>query len=137
MILLVEDDPNDADLVRLVLESAQKNERVEVMPTGEQAMAYLSGEEPYRDRRAFPLPRLLLLDLRLPGISGLKVLAWLRARPELACMPVVVLTGSLSKNDIEQAYRLGANSVVVKRPDSFLNDVRSISGYWLGVSELV
>ena len=107
------------------------------MPDGEAAIAYLLGSDPYHDRRKHPLPDLLLLDLKMPGIDGFEVLTWIRQQPGLSSLRVVVLTASDHIRDVNQAYQLGANSFMVK-PSDFQNFVefgKSIQTYWLRQSK--
>jgi len=105
---------------------------------GEQAIAYLSGAGPYQNREKFPLPMLVLLDLKLPRRSGLEVLAWMRQQGAPICrIPVVVLTSSKQSVDVNRAYELGANSYLVK-PVTFeglLDMVRALEMYWFMMNE--
>ena len=100
---------------------------------GEKAISYLSGQGIYADRDVYPLPALLLLDLKMPRVDGFEVLTWLRQHPSLGRMLVVVLTGSPMKEDVKQAYVLGANSYLVKPNDpSQLHDlVERLESFWL------
>src|SRR5437660_5152795 len=94
IILLVEDDPNDALLVQRALTTIRRPHFVMWLPGSEDAINYLSGSPPFEDRKAHPLPVLILLDLKMPAASGFKVLNWLQTQPELLSIPVVVLGGS-------------------------------------------
>ena len=94
VILLVEDDPNDILLIQRAFRKANLTTALRVVKDGDEAIAYLSGKGPYRDRRRYPLPVLILLDLKLPRRSGFEVLQWLKARLGLRRIPVVVLTSS-------------------------------------------
>src|SRR5512138_2531815 len=118
-ILLVEDDLDDARLLERSLSRWDGTKPIQVVPSGEQALAYLEGREPFADRERSPLPSLIFLDLKLPGISGFEVLTWLRQQPRLSKIQVVVLTGSSKTLDVYRAYELGANSYLVKpvRPE--------------------
>jgi CheY-like chemotaxis protein len=104
-----------------------------VAQTGEEAVAYLSGEGRYRNRTEFPLPALVLLDLKMPGMDGFDVLKWVREQPGLSLLRVVVLTSSDSMRDVNLAYQLGANSFLVKPVDfdRFVEISQALSGYWL------
>jgi CheY-like chemotaxis protein len=131
-VLVVEDDSNDVLLLQRAMRKAQWVNPIQVVEHGDAAIAYLAGASPYDDRQRFPLPGLVLLDLKLPRRSGLEVLAWLRAQPRLKGLPVVVLTSSREHKDIQQAYALGANSYLVK-PGSLPEWqalVTLIGGYW-------
>jgi CheY-like chemotaxis protein len=132
-ILLVEDEEDDIFFMQRALNKACITSPLRVVKNGRDAVAYLSGSGVYADRKAYPLPDLILLDLRLPYILGLDVLRWIRSQPELQSRPVVVLTSSKEKSDVERAYRLGANSYLVKPPDtsSLGQMVKSLSEYWL------
>jgi DNA-binding response OmpR family regulator len=105
---------------------------------GEEAVVYLAGEGRYADRLRYPLPGLVLLDLKLPRRSGLEVLQWLREQQVLRRLPVVVLSSSREATDIDRAYDLGANSYLVKPvgSDALLGMVRAMDGYWLSHNEL-
>src|SRR6478672_12672813 len=113
-ILLVEDDSNDVLLIQRAFRKASLSNPLQIVEDGEAAILYLKGEESFADRDRYPLPRLILLDLKLPRKSGFEVLVWLRQQPKFYGLPVVVLTSSKEKNDIQQAYLLGANSYLVK-----------------------
>ena len=132
-ILLVEDNPDDVLLVRRAFQKAGVGNPIVALEHGDEAIAYLGGTGAYTDRHRYPLPALVLLDLKLPRRSGLEVLAWVRQHEGLKRMPVVVLTSSRDEGDINRAYDLGANSYLVKPVafDDLLRLVRSLEGYWL------
>jgi len=136
-ILLVEDDLNDVFLIQRAFRKANLANPIQVMKDGEAAVLYLSGQEPYADRDRYPLPILMLLDLKLPRRSGLEVLEWLKQQPKLKRLPVVVLTSSREHTDLNRAYDLGANSYLVKPVafDSLLNMVQTLNQYWLIINE--
>ena len=137
-VLLVEDDANDTILIQRSLRQAGLSNRLVVLSDGQQAVNYLTGHGPYRDRMQYPLPVLILLDLGLPKVSGFEFLEWLRNEPELNGLPVVVLTGSAFSPDIKKAYALGANSFLVKPNDSaeMATMLKSTTEYWLGTCQL-
>ncbi|RUR86561.1 response regulator [Chlorogloeopsis fritschii PCC 9212] len=112
-VLVAEDNPGDVLLVRRTLLKANFSHVLQIVVDGEAAIAYLAGEGDYADRARFPLPSLLLLDLKMPRKSGFDVLEWLQQQmvPRLA---VVVLTTSTKNEDIERAYALGAKAYLVK-----------------------
>src|SRR3954467_14580530 len=118
IILLVEDQENDVLSMQLAFQQWHVANPLQVVTSGEAAVAYLSGEGDYWDRTQYPLPSLILLDLGLPLLSGFGVLSLIRARPEFKRVPVVVLSGSEVRRDIDQAYELGANSYLIKTPDT-------------------
>jgi CheY-like chemotaxis protein len=136
-ILLVEDDEDQVELICRVLEEHRVSNKVHSVSTVGEARAYLTGEGVYADRLAYPIPCLVLLDLKLPGGSGFELLNWMRSRPELQRLPVVVLTHSQSQGDIERAYALGANSYVVKPFDSdqFRATIKAVNAYWILLAE--
>jgi len=112
-ILLVEDDPNDAFFVRQAIET-RSDIRLTVVDNGSEAVQYLKGQQPYADRSVFPFPSLVLLDLKLPVLSGFEVLRWIRNQCTQKHLPVIVLTDSLVESDRQRAHELGASSYVVK-----------------------
>lgn len=136
-MLLVEDEPNDVLLIQRAFRKAGVHAPMRVVNDGQAAMDYLAGHGVYADRVAYPLPALVLLDLKLPRKSGHEVLEWLRAQPALKRTPVVLLTSSKESMDIDRAYELGANSYLVK-PVAFaelLNMARTLDLYWLQLNE--
>lgn len=132
-ILLVEDDPADVFRIQRAFSKADITSALQVVVDGEQAIYYLSGQEPYRDRDSYPLPILVLLDLKLPRRSGFDVLNWLRNESSIKHLPVVVLTSSDQQSDIDRAYAAGANSYLAKPPsrDALLEMVQAIGLYWI------
>jgi len=109
-ILLVEDNPDDVILIQCALEDAGIANPLHVVEDGEKAMAYLSGEGEYGDRDVYPLPRVIFLDLNLPGKSGHDVLEWMAGQESLDGIVRVVITGSDEPADLKRAYERGANS---------------------------
>jgi CheY-like chemotaxis protein len=118
VILLVEDDPNDALIARQALSKAGITHRIIHVHDGEEAMDYLAGKPPFNDRAQSPIPVLVLLDLKMPKYGGFDVLTWLQSRPELAKLPVVVLSGSIYPEDQQRAKQLGAVGFEIKPVDS-------------------
>ncbi len=133
LILHVEDDPNDVVLVGLAFRKSGVPVTLQVVNDGEQAVQYLAAAGQYSNRKAFPRPSLVLLDLKLPRRSGLEVLAWVRSREDLRRMPIVMLTSSNQPNDVNRAYDLMANSYLVKPSalDELVEMVKKVSHYWL------
>ncbi len=113
-ILLVDDSALDALMMRKVLDRIGFAEPLQFANGGEDAIARLRGDGQYGDRRRFPLPTLLLLDLNMPRVDGFEVLAWIRRQPTLRRLSVFVLSASSRVEDIERAAELGANSYLVK-----------------------
>ena len=113
-VLLVEDNPDDALLMESAWKSARIRNRLPVVTDGEQALAYLNGTGVYADRDIYPFPIAVFLDLKLPRIDGLEVLASIRQNPQLRHLHVDVLSASARSADVEKAIGLGANSYIVK-----------------------
>ncbi len=136
-ILLVEDSPDDALLIQRAFRKANLANPVQLAQDGEEAVAYLSGAPPFEDRARFPLPVFMLLDLKLPRRSGLEVLEWLRQRPDVKRLPVVVLTSSRETVDVNRAYDLGVNSYLTKPVgfEALLEMVKNVNLYWLVMNE--
>jgi CheY-like chemotaxis protein len=137
-VLLVEDDEDDAFLIRRAFRQAGLPNPVNHVEDGDEAVAYLSGEGEHTDRARSPMPGLILLDLKLPCRSGLEVLAWIRAQPGIGRTPVVVLTSSRETSDVDRAFELGASGYLVKPVDAdgLLGMVRKLADYWMGMSQL-
>jgi CheY-like chemotaxis protein len=132
-ILHVEDDSNDVLLFRHACAKAGVRANVQVVGDGDEAMAYLSGEQDFRDRQAHPLPHLVLLDLKMPRVNGFELLSWMRLDPRFRRVPVVVLTSSAHEADVRRAYEAGANSYLVKPVEftSLVGLARAVHDYWL------
>ena len=137
IILLAEDEEDHVLLIRRAFTQAHILNPLHVVRDGEQAIAYLAGKGLYANRSEFPLPTLLLLDLKMPRKNGFQVLEWIRSQPTLRGLRVVVLTSSDSIRDVNQAYQLGANSFLVKPADfeQFMAVIRALEGYWIWMSE--
>ncbi|ACB73330.1 response regulator [Opitutus terrae] len=136
-ILLVEDEPDAVTLLQHAFARAGISHPVHTVHDGDQAIAYLDGRSAFADRSAYPLPSVVLLDLKLPRCSGLEVLAWIRGDPRFATLPVVVLTSSKERSDLRRAYAAGANSYLVK-PSSLTQLVELASAFrafWLEHNE--
>lgn len=136
LILLAEDDENDIALFHLGLARARITNPVEVVRNGEECMAYLEGTGPYADRNRYPLPGLLLLDLKMPCTDGFGVLSWIRSHATLSRLRVVVLTASHNIIDVNRAYDLGANSFLTKTLDvrDFAEQLQGVRNHWLSLS---
>jgi CheY-like chemotaxis protein len=131
-ILHVEDDPNDVLLVQRALRKTNSTCRIQSVSDGDRALAYLGGSTEYTDREKFPLPNLVLLDLKMPRKSGFEVLSWIRSQPSLKRLLVVIFTSSKHDQDINNAYELGANSYLVKPVgfDALVETMKQIHHYW-------
>jgi chemotaxis family two-component system response regulator Rcp1 len=134
-VLLVEDNEADVRLTREALREAGDAVRLSAVGDGEQALAFLRRQDGYA---GVPRPDLVLLDLNLPRKNGLEVLEEMRADPELAAIPVIVLTSSAAASDVAACYSRGANAFVVKplELDEFMRLISAIRAFWLGVARL-
>ncbi len=135
-ILLVEDNRMDVELTLDAFHEARLLNTIHVASDGQAALDYLFGRGQYADRQAFPMPNLVLLDLKLPGVDGFEVLRQIKSTPVLKRLPVVILTSSREEGDRALSYDQGANSYLVKPVsfDGFLGVVREIDGYWLSLN---
>ena len=135
-ILLVEDNRMDIELTLDAFREARLMNKIHVAPNGQNALDYVFGRGSYADRQAYPLPNLILLDLKLPGIDGFEVLRQIKTTPILKRIPVVILTSSKEEGDRALSYDTGANSYLVKPVsfEGFLSVVRQIEGYWLSLN---
>jgi len=132
-ILLAEDDPNDAKLVGVALQRSLSGVPLIVVNDGIELINYLQGQGKYADRRVYPFPELVLLDLKMPRMDGFEVLRWLRQQPILKRLPVIVLTNSSQDADAEMAYDAGANSYLVKptRFEDLVKTMQLVGDFWL------
>jgi CheY-like chemotaxis protein len=133
VILLVEDNPDDALLTARALQKGNIANRVVVMRDGQEALDYFECKGAYADRDPCVQPAVVLLDLKLPGIDGLEVLAWLRGNEETRALPVVVLTSSPAEDDVVRSYNLGVNSYIRKPVafEEFVETVQQLGLYWM------
>jgi CheY-like chemotaxis protein len=136
VLLLVEDDEGDAKLIVRALRGTALPARVEVVRTGTEAIAYVDAAPPYGDRRRYPSPALIILDLKMPRLDGYAVLRALRSRPEARRAPVVVLTGVREAASVQLTHDLGASVYFVKPAAGrgFAAVAREIENYWLAYS---
>ncbi len=128
MILHAEDDLNDALLLKVAFSRADFPVRIHNVTTGEQAIEYLAGLGPYGDRQQWPLPNLVLLDLKMPCLGGFEVLSWARQQEHLRSLPMIVLTSSHLDADSKLARKLGAIAYIEKTPEfhEVVNLVRTL-----------
>ncbi|HVM71648.1 MAG TPA: response regulator [Anaerolineales bacterium] len=135
-ILLVEDNRMDVELTLDAFKEARLLNTIQVVNDGQEALDYLFGRGKYTDRNAFPLPNLVLLDLKLPGVDGFEVLQKIKSTPILKRLPVIILTSSKEEGDRALSYDRGANSYLVKPVsfEGFLDVVHQIDGYWLSLN---
>jgi CheY-like chemotaxis protein len=138
LVLLVEDEPSDVRLLQRAFAKLGIDLKLLRLSSGDDAVAYLAGDYPYENRAAYPIPSVMLLDLKLPGRSGFEVLQWVRAQePPINRLPIVVLTSSNRPNDIKRAYESGANSYLVKpdAPAQIEELVSRFHSYWVRLNE--
>jgi CheY-like chemotaxis protein len=137
VVLVAEDEEDYVLLLRRAFSEAKILNPLFVVSTGSEMMMYLKGDGKYSNRAEYPLPDLLLLDLKLPGFNGLEILGWLRSHPGLSALRVIVLTSSEQMKDINDAYRLGANSFLVKPYDftDLVSLAQVLQKFWLQLSK--
>ena len=131
-ILYVEDDANDVFFVIRAVRQAFADASLKIVTSGSEAIAYLSGAGKYSDRAHHPIPNLILLDLNMPGMSGADVLKWVRGTASVASIPVVILSSSGRKLDMDQTAKFGANSYMVKPAslDELIPMIQSLKNFW-------
>jgi CheY-like chemotaxis protein len=132
-ILLIEDEATDAILIQRAFEKVGIRNPIAHLTNGDRALAYFEGINEYSDRLWFPLPILVILDLKLPGMGGLQLLKWIRTKRDLRLIPVVVLTGSANSTDVQAAYEAGANSYLIKPADrnEIVRVIEAVEQYWM------
>ena len=137
VLLHVEDDPNDVLLLQRAFKKINSPIAIQAVTDGDKAVAYLNGSDEYTDREKYPLPAVVLLDLKMPRKTGLEVLAWIRADQKVRRLVVIVFTSSKHDEDVNKAYDLGANSYLVK-PVGFemlVEVAKMIQQYWINTNE--
>jgi CheY-like chemotaxis protein len=132
-ILLVEDCSDDVFLMERALQKTQLKHPLRVVTDGEKAIEYLSGIEDYGDRTAFPFPALVILDLKMPRVTGFQVIEWMRQHADTRLIPIIILSSSALPADINRAYELGANAYMVKPANhqSLERLLQTIGEFWL------
>lgn len=132
-IMLVEDNSNDAELALRALKKNNLANNVIRVCDGEEALDYIFARGPFKGRERLNIPRLILLDLKLPKVDGLEFLKIIKDDPITKLIPVVVLTSSFEESDMIESYRLGVNSYILKPVDfdKFIESVKNIGFYWL------
>jgi CheY-like chemotaxis protein len=136
-ILLVEDNPDDLELAQRALRKANLTNRIHVARDGEEALDFIFCEGPHAARKIENVPKVILLDLKLPKVDGLEVLKRIKADPRTRAIPVVMLTSSKEQNDVVESYHLGVNSYIVKPVnfEGFVAAVQQLGMYWLLLNE--
>jgi len=132
-ILLVEDNPNDVELTLLALKDNNLTNPIHVVRDGAEALEFIFATGAYAQREINHIPKVILLDLKLPKVDGLEVLRRVKGDPRTRAIPVVVLTSSREERDIVESYKLGVNSYIAKPVDfeQFTQAVRTFGLYWL------
>ncbi len=116
-VLYVEDEETDVFFVKRAFAHMNISNPLRVVRNGRDAVDYMAGASQFSDRQRYPLPALILLDLKLPGIQGSDVLAWIRQQPQFQLLPVVIFSGSHLETDRDRTLQLGANDYIVKPID--------------------
>jgi len=136
-ILLVEDSPDDLDMTLRALRKANLTNRIQIARDGAEAVEFIFGEGAHAGRKVENVPRLILLDLKLPKIDGMEVLERIKSDPRTRMIPVVILTSSKEQKDVVESYKLGVNSYIVKPVnfEGFAAAVQELGMYWMLLNE--
>jgi CheY-like chemotaxis protein len=136
-ILVIEDDPNDLFFIKRAFSAMHTTCHMIAVGDGADAIDYLRGVDDYANRERFPIPALILMDLKMPRVDGFEFLGWLRREPGLKIIPVVVFSSSNLEDDVARAYQLGANSFIVKLQDNtrLPETLKTLASYWLDVCQ--
>ena len=136
-IILVEDNPSDADLIKRSLNKNNVANKILHLKDGQEVLQYLFGEGQWKGRTTANTPKVILLDLKMPKVSGIEVLKKIKSNQETMGIPVVVLTSSKEDPDIKECYKLGVNSYVVKPVgfEDFSRTVAQLGLYWLLINQ--
>lgn len=134
-VLLAEDDENDVLFLQRAFRKAEISNPLQVARDGQEAIDYLSGEGPYTDRELYPLPCLVMLDLKMPRKNGMEALQWIRGREDLRSLPVIIFSSSVHPEEIQRAYQLGADAFLSKPSGVHerLELARKIKRSWLSL----
>ncbi len=138
VILLVEDSPDDRELIEWAFEECLDQIRIQWVRDGREALDYVLREGVWQDPSESPRPQLILLDLRMPGVDGFEVLERIRATPRVRTIPIVVFSGSEDETDVRRAYESGANSYITKPSsmEGYRSVIRVLEAYWLRKVEM-
>jgi two-component system response regulator len=136
-IILVEDNPSDADLIKRSLNKNNVANKILHLKDGQEVLDYLFGEGDWKGRKTANTPKVILLDLKMPKVSGIEVLRKIKSNEETKSIPVVILTSSKEDPDIKECYKLGVNSYVVKHVgfEEFSSTVAQLGLYWLLINQ--
>ncbi len=137
-ILLIEDNEDHIELTMEALKTVNIINKVIIIRNGKEALKYVDRGDSYRDKQKYPLPGLILLDIKLPDMTGIDILRHLKRKEGLKKIPVVMLTSSTRTEDVDECYRLGVNSYIDKPVSflSFIETVKKIPLYWLLINRL-
>jgi CheY-like chemotaxis protein len=135
-VLVAEDEPTDALILRIAFEQAGIPLSLVVVGDGEEAVNYLCGNPPYTDRSVHPIPVLILLDLKMPRMTGFDVLAWLASRPDFKHVPAIIFSSSSEEQDVSRARQIGARDYFIKPPSisDYVKIVQTIRTRWLSTT---
>lgn len=135
-ILLGEDDDEDAELALAALAAVGLDKSVRRARDGEEVLEFVNGEGRHADRKGGPAPKVVLLDLKMPRLTGLEVLERLKGSPKTRGIPVVIMSSSFDRTDVQRAYALGANSYVVKPVafEQYSETLGRVAVYWMKVN---
>ena len=130
--LIVEDEESDVEFLKRALAKTGVPNPVRAVSTGEEAVAYLRGVGAFSDRKAFPFPRLIITDLKMPQMGGLQLLRWIHEHPEFRVVPTLVFTSSTAQSDVDEAFKWGASAYLVKPVEykELERIARIIGDYW-------
>ena len=133
LILLVEDRPDEVELMKQALHQAGITNPLRMISDGAEVIAYFEGRDRFADRNFWPLPRLVLLDLKLPNRTGLDIVKWMKNHERLKKIPVVMVTSSREPSDMDKAYSAGVNSYLVKPTSfrAFVDTMKITASYWI------
>jgi len=132
-ILIVEDNANDAEMALRAFKKNNLANNIFIVGDGEEALDFIFAKSKFENRNNFKFPKIILLDLKLPKISGLEVLREIKSNEKTKIIPVIVMTSSNEEKDIIESYKLGVNSYIVKPVDfdKFVESVKGLGLYWL------
>jgi CheY-like chemotaxis protein len=136
-VLMAEDEESDVFLLKRAFDDAGVKNPLLTVEDGQEAINYLSGAGQYADRTKFPIPHLIILDLKMPRKTGLDVLRWLRQEPKLRCLPAMIFSSSAHPLDVQAAYEIGANAFVMKPSGTQkrLELAKTLKDFWLSFNE--
>jgi len=137
-LLVVEDNEDDIFFIERIFKQLDARCELKFARDGIEAVDYLSGKGRFKERSKFPLPTMILMDLKMPRMNGFEVLEWMQKQPELKLIPTIVVTSSTLQEDVTRAYRLGANAVMNKPvdKDSLLQMLKTFHIYWTDYVEM-